>query len=807
MRFFHLLALLFLCHKVASQSVHGFVRELGSLEPLIGATVYDTVSNTRTMTNEFGFFSMTVKGREVIFLKANYPHYVSAIVPVSTLNRDTAVVILLEPLSLNEVVVSGSSKKGPPPLGVATITREKLLSIPSIGGVPDLLRAMGTLPGVSTGGELFTGMLVRGGNDDQNLHLLDGAPIYGTTHLLNLVSLYNAEAIKKAQLYKGLFPARFGGRASSVLDVHFREGNKEKWQGNVGLGILNSSFLAEGPLGKSKKTSLLIAGRATYLDLFKLKQKREIAQQQNGYHNFSNFGFYDINAKLNREWGQKHKMSLNFYYGSDRQNSIDQNIFVGFKSNHFADISTANQQLSNLSVCARYSNVLSDRAFFYVTSSFNQYVNSIEESTRSYGNNDSLFIGNIVKDQHLRYRGAGIQKFEGKNLANRAAIDIRWNETHLLRLGWEGILHRLMPGDFSRQVTVRSETGQNNVDQSDRVVNNSQTLFENALYLEDDIKPHGQRLSLLPGIRLSHFSAASRWAFDPRLGVEYKVSERWSVSAGLGRVTQFLHTLNGELNRFDKQIWIGSDQDFPPQISYMATAGVSTSLENAKSVLSVEFFHRRMNNLVTFRFNPDNIYAYADWKQNMYGKGRGKSTGIDLYWETTLSAIQASAAYTLSWNERQYPDLNGGAWFPAKYDRRHDLKLTASYVPRRSKWSFGATWFYNTGHRYTLPVGTASASPVFGGFPVFGQINNVRMPAYHRLDLLAKWTNTPEKGFIKSYSFSFDIMNAYNRLNPYGLVVRTESYIAPDGRQLEKQVVKGVAILPILPSISFKANF
>jgi len=807
MRNLSCLILLMACQISIAQVVHGFVKERGALEPLIGVSVFDTVSKKMAITNEFGFFSLDLKGQALACLKTSYPGYAASFLPFVPSDNNAALVILLEPLSLNEVIITQHNQRAPPPIGVVSMSRERLLSIPATAGVPDLLRALGTLPGVSTGGELFTGMLVRGGNDDQNLHLLDGAPIYGTTHLLNLVSLYNAEAIKKAYLYKGVFPARFGGRASSVLDVHFREGSKEKWQGNVGLGILNSSFLVEGPLGKSKKTSLLIAGRATYLDVFKWKQKRKIEQLGNGYQNYNNFGFYDINAKLNHEWGQRHKFYLNFYYGADHQNSVDQNILVGFQSNNFADITTSAQRLINMSVCARYSSVLSNRAFFHVTSNFNRYWNIIEQAVRNYDHHEPLFNGSIVQQQYLRFLSRSEQTFEGANIANRAALDFRWRESHLMRFGWEGILHRLHPGVFERQVTAISETRETIVDQNSRFSNDSQPLFEHALYVEDDIRAFGRRLSVLPSFRLSHFSSFSRLALDPRLSIEYKLGEKANVSAGFGHFTQFLHTLNGEMNRFDKQIWVGSDTDLPPQQSMMATLGIAVAMEKASSQASLEFFHRKMRNLVNFSFNPDNTLAYADWKQNMIGQGRGTVSGLDLLWETSFNTFRASAAYTLSWNERRYPGLNGGARFPAKYDRRHDLKLTASYAPTRSKWSFGTTWFYNTGHRYTLPLGTAEPSPIFGEFPVFDQINNVRMPAYHRLDLQVKWTNVPEKGIFKSCSFSFDVMNAYNRLNPYGLVVRTERYQAPNGQEMEKKVLKGIAVFPILPTLSFKAHF
>lgn len=789
-----------------AQGFHGYVREAGSMEPLIGATVYDSLSTARCYSNEFGYFSLNLTGQKPAIVKASFPGYTSYRLALLGLRTDSSTTIFLYPSTLEEVEIS-AEKRANPPLGLLTVGREKLLQTPSVGGVPDLLKVLGTLPGVSNGGEIFTGLLVRGGNDDQNLHLLDGAPVYGTTHLFNLVSFYNAEAIKKAQLYKGYFPARYGGRVSSVLDVNFREGSKKKLQGNWSLGILNSAVLLEGPIGKLKKSSFLIAGRATYLDLFTLKKKQAVNRQQNGYNTYNNFGFFDLNARFNHEFDPKNKLFLQIYYGDDHQKNIDQNILTGYQSNSFADLSQTNQTLKNLSVCMRYSNVRSDKLFAHYNISFNRYENNIKNLAQHYQYRDSLFRGNVVDEQYLKSQTQNYRLFSGENLAGRAEWVYAHNPHHQFRAGCEGIFHTLRPGDFTLAQQERADDGAVLFEANLVFGNPVSQHFETAAYLEDEISVLGKRLTLHPGVRLNHFSSSNQTTFDPRFAAEYRLPHGGQIAGAIGISTQFLHTLNGDANRIDKSIWVGSNKNFPAQKARIVTVGYSKNLLPLQSSCSIELFYRKMNGLTFFKFNPDDPKAYADWQSKLIGAGTGISYGADFLWSTTVKHFSATAAYSLSWNDRKFPLLNNGVTFPAKYDRRHDLKIAANFSPPKSKWSFGANWFFNTGHRYTIPVGFVAPSSIFGGFPAYDGINNVRMPNYHRLDLLARWTRTPSSGWIKEYSWSFDILNAYNRKNPYGLVLKTKTETGANGKPVTVKKLTGVALLPIMPSITFRVKF
>jgi hypothetical protein len=790
---------------VAAQYLAGFVREKGSLEPLTGVSIQDTVSKNSCYSNEFGRFNLPIaENGQLPVLLVRYAGYTAALAVVP--HADSAVLILLEPVTLKEVAIT-AVRPVVPALGQLTIDRAKLLQVPSPGGVPDLLRALATMPGVSTGGELFNGLLVRGGNPDQNLFLLDGAPVYGTTHLFNLVSLFNPDAISRAKLYKGMFPARYGGRASSVLDVRFREGRKDQWRLNWGLGLLNASILAEGPLGKRKKSSLLLAGRGTYLDLLTLKKRRAINTLENGSTAFNNFGFWDFNMRFNHEFNTRNKLFINGYYGIDYQTSIDQNIFWSFgNSMNFADILQSGQTLKNLSACMQYSHVANERSSWLFSASFNRFDNQLSDQQTYYYHNNPNAVQNINEPQFLRNASDSRQSFSGSNQAFRAEWRHLWKRGHQLTAGAESIFHQLNPGRFALSAQERDSQGVQVFAAGQAFQNPQENPVEMAVYVEDEISLWHQKLLLHPGFRVQKLGTTP-WYFDPRLLVQWKLRPHVSVSASAGITTQMLHTLSGDANRFDKSIWVPAGQNNPAQRSRMVSAGVSFDKIPAIGALSVELFYRKMSGLTYFRFNPDDVYSYSNWPDKLIGAGRGAARGVDLLWQFRKAGFSTDVAYSLSWNNRQFDELNGGKVFPSKYDRRHDLKFSAAFTPKKSAWSFGATWFYNTGFRYTVADGTASGNPLFPGFPVFSGINNVKMPDYHRLDVMARWTQTKEKGLLKQYSWSFDVLNVYNRKNPYGLTVAKESVVNPDGSTSTRQKLKGVSVLPILPSITFRAQY
>lgn len=785
-------------------TIQGYVREVKTLEPLIGATVFDSASIQSTVTNEFGYFRLEIPGSEKVVIRTRYLNYLPTVMVIDHPVKDSFVTLLMEPYKIGTVEITATKETAN--ASVISIGKERILQTPVIGGISDLLRVLATFSGVTTGSELFTGLYVRGGNDDQNLHLLDGAPIYGTAHLFNLVSLYNSEAIKKVQLYKGLYPARFGGRLSSVLDVNFKEGNKEKWQGNFNIGILTSSMLLEGPLSKNRKTSLLFAARATYLNAFTAKQKKLINTDFRSVHEYFGYQFWDANLKINHEINNKNKVFLNVYYGDDHQQTITQNAAVFYRQyRNFADRGTHDQNLRNLSVCGRYSGILSDKIFTHFTYSYNTYKNDLIQGDKRYEALDSFFLGKILDPQYLQESLTVNRLFSGSNMSSRAEIMLT-PDHHQIRMGMEWTRHQLNPGSFKVTQLIQDGTIDNQPSTL-AVENEASTRSESALYVEDEFKIF-KKLQINPGIRLSWFAPVHRPRTELRLLADYNLSKKIQLSFGFGTTNQYLFTLNTSANLFDRNIWVASDRDFKPQQAQIYTLGTQINHLPLGSSLSVQAYYRKMNNLLFYRFNSEDNLTYYNWQNKAFKSGQGKVYGVDMdYVLPVHRGWSVTAGYTFSWNYRRFEEINKGQWFFSRYDRRHDFKLTLIYAPPASKWSGSALWFYNTGNRFTLPTGYTGNNALFPNFPTYNNINNVKMPAFHRLDLMAKRTYPCKKGFIKSYSYIFNVVNVYNQKNPYSLYFDTVKKEDTQGNVVLKKQLKGKSALTTLPSVNFNVTF
>lgn len=793
-----------------AQVIKGIVREQGSLEPIIGASV-ETVSSPTIMiqTDETGRFLIKLKGIDATFIRIRNIGYSSFVLKLEPEQFDSIFTILLQPAQLQEVEIKTTRDRNLAPTQIVT-TQAQVKNTPSIGGIPDLVRVLATQPGVSSGGEIFSGLYVRGGNDDQNLFVLDGAPIYGASHLFNIVSLFNADALKRAQLYKGVFPARFGGRLASVLDVNFKEGSKERLQGNLNIGFLNASGLVEMPLGSNKKTSLLLAGRTTYLNLLSARNKKELNDPNTTTGSYNSYNFFDLNARINHEFNTSNKLYLNFYYGNDEQKLIDKSVRGGYTGvkKWTQKKNTLTQQLVNLSVCARLQSVLSDHSSLQLTTSYNAYMNKLNNNDKLYAPLDTFYRPDLFTESSLVEHNQLGSAYIGGNWSNR----LEWLYTGLswahLRTGMEATIHHLKPGSYSFNTTTRELPGEQPTVYQTTVSNTTTTQLETALYSELEIKALDNRLMINPGLRLSSFSSNKQYALEPRLLTTYMINNNTSMSIGVGRTVQYLHTLNGSGNRFDKSIWIPSNSEFPAQKAWMGTLGIDIKhLPIFNQGFSVEGYYRKSQHQTLFLYNPDDPYPYYAFSDRLLGNGQGNSFGIDMIGRIHAGHFDCSIGYSLSKNEIQFSQINNRKPFPAKYDRRHDLKISTTYQKPQSKWFFAAYWTLNSGHRYTLPIGFVDSNPLFFGYPAYVGINNAKLPPYHRLDLMARWERPLNYLFIKKCNVSFNLLNAYARKNPYGLVLDTENITLPNGNKFAKQNLKGVALFPILPSISAGINF
>jgi CarboxypepD_reg-like domain/TonB-dependent Receptor Plug Domain len=790
-----------------AQSICGIVREQGSLEPLIGVSIKPMfLRETGTASDENGRFTLFSKASDTLSVLVQYLGYapVQVVVRVNRCKPDDLATILLSPVQLAEVEVR--AKRDASQMPTQTIlTRANVKNVPSILGVPDLVRVLTQQPGV-TSGEVFSGLYVRGGNDDQNLFVLDGAPIYGASHLFNIVSLFNAEALNQARLYKGVFPARFGGRMASVLDVNFREGSKERLTGSVNVGILNSSALLEMPLGKRKKTSMLLAGRSAYLDLFNRKQNRAYKDPMVNFGNYSSIKIYDINAKINHEFNKTNKGFLNLYHGVDRQDVRDKvNI-----SNRAVAEDQSKQKLTNLSVSTRLYSLLNSRSSLQITSSYNAYFNKINTKYDEYINTDTMFTVALVRleaaTQTVKERTQS--RYLGANWSNR----IEWLYTASQQWHWrngiENSWHWLTPGAFQFTSASRNALIEPFDESSEKLSNSSTQTMEWAAYSELEFKAWNGRLLLLPGIRYSGITAGRQTTFEPRFMARFKVNDQWSTSIGASQTAQYLHTLNSNSNRVDKSIWFSSDPALPAQRSRIVTAGFDyTPSQIPGMAFEVEGYYRKSANQVFFKFNPDVGIPYYNFQNNMIGQGTGIAYGVDMLMRGRKGWLDGSIGYSLSRNDRQFADINNGRAFPANYDRRHDLKVSLSLQKPGSKWFFSAFWALHSGHRVTLPVGRVPDNPLVVGYQAYDGINNVQLPTYHRLDVMARWQHTFKRTKLKQFNVTFNVLNAYSRNNPYYAALVNSTVTLPDGTLLDQQVLRGYAAFPILPSISTGFTF
>jgi TonB dependent receptor/TonB-dependent Receptor Plug Domain len=787
--------------------INGYISEEGSEEPLIGAIISDTVSRQYAVSNEFGYFIFLGKNLNNQRLRISYAGYQPNYLDWKTLNTlDSTYTVYLSPYRFKEAVVRVKKIDLIEP-GKLSINQLSLSRQPAFGGLPDLFRALGTLSGVSNGGEVFSGLYVRGGEDNQNLYLLDGAPVYGGSHLFNLISLYNTEAIKLATLYKGIAPARYGGRLSSVLDVQLREGTKEAIKGNFNVGVLTSSFLLEGPILKKKNQSFLLAGRTTFYNLLQRKRKKALEENFKGSKDYNGYNFFDLNARYNWEINPSNKLYFNAYYGYDKQTAENQNRYTfTYPNPNFLERDKTKQLLVNSSYCLRYSSVLNDHVFGQVTLSYNKYKNSVYYDSQKYKTGDSLLFVNILEEQYLNENFTNLRKFGAENLSARIESSFFYPKLGKWTVGQELIGHKLNTGIFEYTSGIRDfitkEWFQNTTNASN---NKLPFLLEGATYIENSSQFLKSRINVVTGLRANWFDNKFV-GFAPSLQSTYRINQKGGLTLGLRKHYQSLFSLSGNANQFDKNIWVPTDAKFPTQNSWIYSIGTNWPNLIPKSEFSVELFHKTMHNLVFFDYQ--NELSYFNYSEKLKGNGTAKIQGMDFQWNTELKSISASAAYTLSKNTRQFAEVNNGAQYLSTFDSRHDMKLGFSFHPNDKKWNFGANWFYRTGFRFTFPEGFSGVSPISTAFPVYGGINNLKLPDYHRLDLSAKWTYRPKaKTWYKDYDFTFNIINAYDRKNVTAVTFKSETIIDPSGNPKQITVAKGVNILPILPSLNFSIRF
>ncbi len=779
LRSFFLLAALSFVRPAAAQTVtlSGTIREVSGGELLAGATVQVSGTFNGTATNAYGFYALTIPANQPVEIVGRLLGY-RPFRQTLTLQADRSLNIALsiDAIQLDEVAVKAESAPAESEAGrmsVNTLPMRQLREMPMLMGEKDVMKALQLMPGVQKGREGTTGLYVRGGGPDQNLLILDDAVVYNANHLFGFFSVFNGDALRRVELVKGGFPARYGGRLSSVVDMQMKEGNRQKLHGAGGIGLLAGRLTLEGPIERGK-SSFLVSGRRSFADW--------VLRPLSGGE-FPKIYFYDLNVKASADLGPKDRVFVSSYLGRDAFSFVDNTPGSGREDGF---------NWGNLTASARWNHQYSPRLFANTTLVFSQYDFTVYNQQRV---KDVTYV--------LRY-SSGIRDFSAK-----MDFDYRPGARHALTFGGIATAHRFTPNALVRKGTIANA----------RLSPTPPTdAIETGLYAEDSWRPT-EALTLVGGLRYSGFAVNGRTYhnLEPRLTTAYQLPRQWSLKASYARMNQYVQLLSNSGLGLPTDLWVPSTERIPPQRADQVALGLSKALPRANLTLTVEAFHKTMNNLVGYRegasfllldFGPDAQRTSAvDWQENVT-IGRGRAEGVEVLLQRQLGRLSGWAGYTLSRIRHRFPDVNEGREFFPRYDRRHDLSVVAIYQ-LRPRITFSSTFVYGTGNNLTIPVAKSdllehSFTGFNGAIPVsqYGATNSFRAAAYHRLDLSVQFKK-PKRWGERQWEVS--VYNAYNRVNPFYYEIRNSSAADPSGQANSKLYRKG--LFPIIPSINYSFNF
>lgn len=739
-------------------TLSGYVRDGVTKEALIGATVVNAGSKTGTSTNQYGYFSLAVPAADTIEIIISYQGYkLQAKKIISKENIQFDVLLENQSNTLGEVVIQAGRNNHnvqKAQMGVIDVPIRAIKNFPVLMGERDVMKIIQLLPGVQAGQEGTAGFYVRGGNLDQNLVQLDEATVYNPNHLFGLFSTFNVNSINHVQLIKGGFPAEYGGRLSSILNITMKEGNKTKYQTEGGIGLLSTNLTFQGPIQKNK-SSFIVSARKSYINLL-LKPATSKS---------TSYSFYDVNAKMNYELGSKDHIFLSFFKGNDNA------AYTGANSLNY------NTDFGNTAGTFRWNHLFGSKVFSNTSLIYNDYHLGLGSTQNNYY--EVLYTG--IKDWNAK-----------------TDFTITPNVKHKIKAGLTYTHHTLFPAAVSSKIPRR---GNQITINKDSVVTKPSDEF--AFYLNDEYDI-SKTFSVNYGIRIPVFSAGGKTyaAAEPRITTKVSINSTTSVKASFTVMNQFLHAVPNSTASLPTDIWLSSSKIIKPQQSSQVALGLFKNFKDNGIEASAEVYYKTMNNQVLFKegsqivlnTNLDSILTF----------GSGKSYGIELFVKKNFGRLTGWLSYTLSKTTQQFSELNYGQEFPAAFDRRHNFSLAGTYDINKA-WSVSADFVFYTGRAFTLPAGRITV-PVNGSlydgvYYDFTSRNNARLRSYHRLDVSFSNKKTV-KWWGRKYEreWVFGAYNLYSRLNPYFVYLTTN----PDTKQPE---AKQVSLLPIIPSVSFNFKF
>ncbi|MEM7374014.1 MAG: TonB-dependent receptor plug domain-containing protein [Bacteroidota bacterium] len=811
----------------SSFTIQGYVRDGSNGEFLINASVADLKSKKGVITNNYGFFSLRLPADSVYLTIAYAGFQVQQY--RFLLNQDTTIKINLSPYSLDEVEILAEEVEREvdnTQMSAINVPIQQVKLMPALLGEVDVIKAIQMLPGVQSGSEGSSGLYVRGGGPDQNLVLLDGVPLYYVSHLGGFFSVFNADALSSVKLYKGGFPARFGGRLSSILDVRMKEGNLNQFETEGSIGIISSKISVQGPINKGK-TAFIISGRRSYLDLLS-RPIAIIASQAstNGTERVDvGYNFYDLNGKINHVFSDKDRLYLSMYAGNDRLLANGRFRYDQDEEEKFS----LGLGWGNRMGALRWNHVYGNNLFSNVSATFSQYqLRTKTDGSASFPEGDSIYTESFELEYISRVRDWGL----------KVDFDYYPSPAHDIKFGLHSTLHRFEPGT----VGIQSQAGTAKVDTN--IIAKLDRPLESSIYLEDNIKI-GQRFSANVGVHGTHYliNDQSTFSVQPRVSARFLLSKDVAVKASYVQMNQFLHLLTNSGAGLPIDLWVPATEKVPSQFAWQVAGGVSASILDDQLDLSVEGYYKEMTGLVTFKEGNNFFFGGLDggsWEETVETDGTGTTYGAEFLLQKKRGKTTGWLGYTLAWNWRQFDNINGGLRYPYKYDRRHDISLVVSHKIS-DRVSVAGTWVFGTGNAISLPSGgyaniTDPLNPdiyFFGGrgtpnedlYLPFRQLhvdlqsygegsqffnegrNSFRMQSYHRMDLGINFTKEKKWG---ERTWTFGIYNVYSRRNPFAYYLdqdRERNGNVFNGYTERKPVLKKIALFPIIPSFSYQFKF
>lgn len=774
--------------KAQKFTISGYIKDQGSGENLIGASIYDARTMHGAAANTYGFYSLTLLA-DSVSLRFSYVGYETRTVKFF-LSRDTIITIELHSASyLQEVVVEAGREEQiqeSSRMGTIDVPIEQIKALPALLGEVDVLKVLQLLPGVQSGSEGSSGLYVRGGGPDQNLILLDGVPVYNASHLFGFFSVFNADAINHVELIKGGFPARYGGRLSSVIDISMKEGNSKELKGEGAIGLVASRLTLEGPIIKDR-TSFIVSARRTYIDLL----ARPLIKSASQGNTVAGYYFYDLNTKINHRINNNNRIYFSAYMGDDKAYARDKGDYTYDNNNVYYE-DEFGLRWGNITTALRWNHVISPKLFSNVTATYSRYRFDIfadyYERFTSPDSTSSAFF----KDQYI----SGIRDF-----ALKIDLDYIPSPKHYIKFGAQAIDHLFTPGVYSYKSTEEAD-----------ISFGAPKIYgrEYFAYIEDDFLITSKLKANL-GVHASAFEVQDKFysSLQPRISARYLLSADLSLKASYAEMTQFIHLLTNAGLGLPTDLWVPATPSIGPERSAITSVGFAYNYHSDYEI-SLEGYYKEMEGLIEYKDGASYLNIESDW-QTKVESGNGESYGAELLIQKKTGRVSGWLGYTLSWTNRTFQNLNFGRTFPYKYDRRHDVELALAYKWKDNK-EFSCTWVYGTGNAVSLPTSLYYGAqndfnprnpylgrndyPSWTATEYYDGRNNYRMRAYHRFDISYSTTKKTKWG---ERTWIIGAYNLYSRRNPFFMDIGYDDWG-------NKKFIQ-YSLFPLIPSITYRFKF